>query len=187
MANESNCPEGFRRYFPLQNENRVNNKYDFYISADENIIYKNNNHSSPAFNTLISNKDSFERFEKILNGSIFEEVLRQHICNGFDLETDGSYKSRFMHGYRLDLIHTYDLSEEKLKIVHQQCELLIENLKNLDSKCELFGDWALHNLVFSLENQCIMNIDLEGFLTYDPLPNWANRAVIIQWIKEIFV
>ena len=31
MTNDSNCPEGFRRYYPLQNANKVDNKYDFYI------------------------------------------------------------------------------------------------------------------------------------------------------------
>lgn len=187
MSSDHNCPEGFRRYFPLANNNRVNNKFDFYISDDESVIYKKNNHSSSAFSSLISYKDSFNRFEKILDGSVFEEILQNHICKGFEPETNGSYKSRFMHGYRLDLLDTYEISPEVLQIIRQQCELLIKNLVVAWSRDCLYGDWALHNLVFSLENQCIMNIDLEGFLTYNPLPEWANIGIILQWIKEIFV
>jgi hypothetical protein len=185
MTGDSNCPEGFRRYYPLQNANKVDHKYNFYISADESVIYKNNNQSSLAFSTLISNQESFVRFGKILNGSIFEEVLRKHICDGFDLEKDGSYKSRFMHGYRLDLIHTYEISEEKLQIIYQRCDILLENLEYASSNNELYGDWALHNLVYSLNDNCIINIDLEGFLTYNPLPEWADFSIIKTWIQEV--
>ena len=184
MATKEHDPEGFRRYYPVRNENKVNNKYDFFISMDESIIYKKNNQSSQQFNALISNEETLNRFKKVLDGSIFEPVLQQHIPNGFELETDGSYKSKFMHGFRLDMIHTYEIIEEVSQMILEQCELLIQNLALIDSQNDLFGDWALHNLVFSLEYQCIMNVDLEGFLTYDPLPNWADFKVVETWLNQ---
>ena len=185
MSSDHNCPEGFRRYFPLQNKNRVNNKFDFYISGDESVIYKKNNHSSSAFSSLISDKDSFNRFEKILDGSVFEEILQNHISKGFDLETDGSYKSEFIHGYRLDLLDTYQFEAPMATEINEQCKILQSNLKALSLKGTLTGDWALHNLVFSLKYNKIMNIDLEGFLTYSPLPDWADFDVINEWIEGI--
>ena len=185
MIGDSNCPEGFRRYYPLQNVNKVDHKYNFYISTDESVIYKNNNQSSLAFSTLISNQESFARFGKILNGSIFEEVLRKHICDGFDLEKDGSYKSRFMHGYRLDMLQNYTISDEVFQTIWQQCDILINALEIADIQNKLFGDWALHNLIFSFENKCIINVDIEGFLTYNPLPDWANLEVIKNWINSL--
>ena len=39
--------------------------------------------------------------------------------------------------------------------------------KNLDdNKKNLTGDWDLHNLVYSIEDDKIYNIDIEGFFTY---------------------
>ncbi len=52
---------------------------------------------------------------------------------------------------------------------------------------ELFGDWALHNLIYSIKYKRIINIDLEGFMTYNPLPEWANFEIIYDWITSIMV
>ena len=59
---------------------------------------------------------------------------------------------------------------------------MIEALQNAELRGELCGDWALHNLVYSITYEKIFNIDLEGFMTYDPIPEWANLTKIIQWI-----
>jgi len=175
----------FTRFIPKRNENRVEEKYDFFISLNRTIIYKRNNQSSEQFNFLLTNQYTLESFKKILNGEAFEIFMQKHICNGFELEKDGSYKSNYIQGYRLDLLQSYTISDEVLQTISKQCEILINALEIADVQNKLFGDWALHNLIFSFENKCIINVDLEGFLTYNPLPDWANLEVIKTWINSL--
>ena len=134
-----------------------------------------------------------KRFSKILNGKQFYSQINNHIVKGFDEEPNGSYKSNYIEGYRLDLIivimENYSssnlLSKLELGKITQQCEILLEALQDAESKGELCGDWALHNLIYSTNDGKIYNIDLEGFMTYDPLPEWANLTKIAKWIEEI--
>ena len=76
-------------------------------------------------------------------------------------------------------------SDEERGDINIQCERLILALKEQDSAGELIGDWALHNLIYSPTENCIFNIDLEGFITYNPLPKWSNLDQIIDWIEEL--
>jgi hypothetical protein len=69
--------------------------------------------------------------------------------------------------------------------VIQQSNILLEALQNEDEKGELCGDWALHNLIYSISDDKIYNIDLEGFITYYPLPEWANLEKITLWIDKL--
>ena len=185
MRDEEIPEKRFRPYYPTRNHKKVNDNYDFFISNDETVIYKKNNHSNHAFTQILSNPRSLEIFETILDGSCFTPVLQQHIVNGHDLESDGSYKSEFIHSLRLDLIESYTIQDEVIQTILAQCQVLIDNLEKTDLCGELYGDWALHNLVFSFKFQCIMNIDLEGFLLYDPLPEWANFNVIKGWLNDV--
>jgi len=50
---------------------------------------------------------------------------------------------------------------------------------------KLSGDWALHNLIYSIEDDKIYNIDLEGFFSCEtPLPNWGNIKKINEWLDN---
>ena len=62
---------------------------------------------------------------------------------------------------------------------------MLEALQDAESSGELCGDWALHNLIYSIEDDKIYNVDLEGFMTYDPLPKWANLEKIASWIDKL--
>ena len=177
----------FRKYFPNRNENKKNDIYDFFISSDESVIYKKNKNRPSKFKELLQNKVKKDDFEDILSGEGIIEDLRPNVVKGFDLETDGSHKSEFIHGYRLDLISDYELSESIFFKILDECKKLLQKLEFAASEENLFGDWALHNLVFSLKYGCIMNVDLEGFVTYNPLPEWANYDVISNWNKSIEV
>jgi hypothetical protein len=102
-------------------------------------------------------------------------VFGKYTIQGFDVEKDGSYKCRYIDGYRLDKIQEgiiiIEDEEMKSKIISQISELknvLTKNFKNI------IGDWDLHNLVYSIEEDTIYNIDLEGFYTYEVLPVWAR-------------
>ena len=175
----------FRKYYPRPNENKINNVFDFYISNDESVIYKKNNESSPTFSELIKRPDNLEHLKRVLDGSIFCQEVREHVCNGFDLESDGSHKMKFLHGFRLDSINTYSIESSFCQLFLKECKILMEQLSIANEGGNFFGDWAIHNLVFSFELKRVINIDLEGFLTYYPLPKWANFSVVEKWLNEV--
>lgn len=182
QRDSSDVPE-FRRYFPSKHESKKNNNYNFFISADESVIYKKNNHSNPSIKEFLRDEGKRSFFSQLLSGNALGESLQLHVVKGFDLEADGSYKSEFIHGFRLDLLHTYDLSQEQVNSILLACELFIDRITDSDSQGNLTGDWALHNLVYSLKYERIVNIDLEGFLFYDPIPEWANCDLIVSWVQ----
>lgn len=177
--------KNYKRFFPALNKEKIVNGYDFFISEDESVIYKKNNQSSKRLNDIFRDNSNRDFFLRIMNGIGLPVPLRPHIVNGFELEDDGSYKSPFLHGYRLDLIDSYELSDEEFKTIIAESERLLDNLHLASANDELTGDWALHNLIFSLSSKRIMNVDLEGFFTYNPLPVWADIEIITRWIRSI--
>jgi len=176
---------GFRNYHPIRNPNKVNDSFNFFISNDDSVIYKQNNHSDQTFSKLLKNQENYDAFEKILNGTLFTLSMAKHVCKGFDLESDGSYKMKFLQGYRLDLLESYNFDTSLAKSISDQCEILLESLTETNQEGKFFGDWATHNLVYSSELNMILNIDLEGFLTYKPVPEWADFSVVEGWINEV--
>lgn len=185
MDKENASGENFNKYFPIRSEDKVNNSYDFFISKDESVIYKKNNQSSNRLSQVFQDINKRELFLGILNGTGIPFSIRVHVVNGFDFEDDGSYKSLFVHGYRLDLLEFYELSDAVLKKIIAETEVLLRNLNIATENGELIGDWALHNLVYSLSEKKIVNVDLEGFIIYNPIPAWANMDVISEWIKTV--
>jgi hypothetical protein len=175
----------FRKYYPRPNENKINNVFDFFISNDESVIYKKNNESSAIFSGLLKSPHNFEHFQKVLDGTIFCQEVRKHVCNGFDLELDGSHKMKFLHGFRLDSVSTYSIDSSLCQLFLNECKVLTEQLSKANEGGNFFGDWAMHNLVFSFELKSVINIDLEGFLTYYPLPKWADFSVVEKWLNEV--
>ena len=185
---------GFKIYKPRTNEDRSRTNFDFFLSLDGEIIYKKVKPENKRFSEKLKDHGGVERFRQIL-ASHSKTKISNYIAKGFDIENDGSYKSKYIHGYRLDLLASLmkeypslhlPSNEERENIKHQ-CELLIEALKEADSAGELVGDWALHNLIYSSKENRIFNIDLEGFITYNPLPEWANMDHIVAWIREFLI
>ena len=185
----------YDRLEPEGNAVKTKNQYDFFISHHKKTIYKSINSSNHELSDLLEKPGKVERFSKILNGTQFSSKIINHIVKGFDLEHDGSYKSNYIEGYRLDLAvmlpdkyPSLNLpSKLVLEKITQQRDILLDALLDAEIKGELCGDWALHNLIYSTIDDKIYNIDLEGFMTYDPLPEWANLTEINNWINELIV
>ena len=181
------------KFEPEGNVVKTKVQYDFFISNNKNTIYKSINSSNHEFSELLEKPGKMERFSKILSGKQFSSQINNHIVKGFDEEPNGSYKSNYIEGYRLDLIivlmEKYPslnlLSKLELEKITQQCEILLDALQDAELKGELCGDWALHNLIYSPNDDIIYNIDLEGFMTYDPLPEWAGFDKIRDWFNNI--
>lgn len=175
----------FKRYFPVQHVSKKKNGYDFFIATDETVIYKKNNLSNPHLLDLINTEKKIEKFSGILDGTALPVELQDHVCRGYDLEIDGSYKSEFLHGYRLDLLETYSIDANTFSLILSECHVLLGNIISTNSNKTLTGDWALHNLVYSLKYKRVINVDLEGFLFYDPLPEWVDVGMIKGWFNSI--
>ena len=183
----------YNKFEPEENTLKSKNQYNLFMSSDKKTIYKSMNSSNNQHSELLEKPGKMERFSKILNGELFSSQINNHIVKGFDMEPNGSYRSNYIEGYRLDLIivlmKKYSslnlLSKLELGKITQQCEILLEALQDAESKGELCGDWALHNLIYSIEYDKIYNVDLEGFMTYDPLPEWANLEKIASWIDKL--
>jgi len=184
------------RYDKLEPEGNVvktKDQYDFFISNNKKTIYKSINSSNHEFSELLEKPGKMERFSKILSGKQFSSQINNHIVKGFDEEPNGSYKSNYIEGYRLDLVTMIInkfpslnlLTKAELEKITQQCEILLGALQDAESKGELCGDWALHNLIYSPNDNTIYNIDFEGFMTYDPLPEWANLTEITTWLEKL--
>ena len=183
----------YDKFEPEENNIKSKNQYDFFISTDKRIIYKSINSSNNELSELLEKPGKMKRFSKILNGKQFTSQMKRHIVKGFDEEPNGSYKSNYIEGYRLDLLclliskyPSFNLTSKlEMNKVMQQCKVLLNALEDAKSSGELCGDWALHNLIYSIDEDIIYNIDLEGLMTYDPLPEWANLEKIASWIDNL--
>jgi len=183
---------GFERHQPRTNTYRARTNFDFFLSFDGEIIYKKVNSENQRFTDKLRAHGGVERFRQILD-TVSTSKFSNHVAKGFAIENNGSYKSKYIHGYRLDLLTSIMKeypslrlpSNEEREEIKIQCERLILALKEADSVGGLIGDWALHNLIYSDKENCIFNIDLEGFITYNPLPKWADLDQIIEWIEEL--
>lgn len=183
----------FVKHIPESNKNRETKKFDFFIDNNHNIIYKKITNKQNKLSDIIDKDGSLEKYRKIISGQDFPKTISKYTKKGYSVESDGSYKSEIISGYRLDIIS--DIIEKypslaiamnvELDKIRLQSIKLITDLTKADANNELIGDWALHNLIYSPDDDIIYNIDLEGFMTYDPLPEWANLGKIKDWFDSI--
>ena len=185
---------GFKRHEPRTSIDRSRINFDFFLSTDGEVIYKKVNPENQRFSEKLQAHGGVDRFRQILE-SHSKTQISNHVAKGFEIENDGSYKSKYIHGYRLDILSSVMNEYPSLNLpsyeeradIKVQCERLILALKDADSARELSGDWALHNLIYSPKENCIFNIDLEGFITYNPLPEWAGLEQILTWIENFLI
>ena len=183
----------FVKYIPESNKNRETKKFDFFIDKNNNIIYKKITNKQNKLSDIIHKDGSIEKYRKIISGQDLPKLISKYTTKGYSVESDGSYKSEIISGYRLDIVSeiiekypslAIAMNVELDKIRLQSIKLIID-LTKADANNELIGDWALHNLIYSPDDDIIYNIDLEGFMTYDPLPEWANLGKIKDWFDSI--
>jgi len=179
-------------------------RFTIYINNDKNEIYKKikNNKLGKRLKKKLQNKKEFSIYKHILLNTINNPVFGIHTLLCYDIEKDGSYKCKYKKGYRLDKLLTEEgtaLTEgdgsrklttlnneykdiDKNKIKNQIMKLqniLSNNFKNIS------GDWALHNLIYSIDDDKIYNVDMEGFYTNKRLPEWGNIEKINMWFNNI--
>jgi|ETNmetMinimDraft_31_1059906.scaffolds.fasta_scaffold07637_4 hypothetical protein len=159
----------------------INSSFDIYINDTKQIIYKKvkrkkvKRHSR--FNLC---KKDFHEYKNIIL-----DIHNQNFCaiKGFDVEDDGSYKCKYIDGFTLYQIRKY--CKKDINIIKEKSNIInsLENFKSeFFKKKNRSGDWHINNLIYSLEDKKIYNIDLEGYFTYK---SGINNDRINVWINII--
>ena len=148
---------------------------------NENTNYKKIKNKTRGQKVLYDNiQNNFIKYKNIIENTHKSDILQS--VKGYDVEKDGSYKCKLIKGYRLDKVGNLSLKQDKLHKIKVAIEKLKTKLNNNVNK--LSGDWALHNLIYSIEDDKIYNIDLEGFFSYTRLPGWGNIKNINEWLNN---
>ena len=106
-------------------------------------------------------EEGFDVYKNIIKNSYKTDY--NNTVRGFNVKRNSGYSSLYVDGYRLDKVNKETDKDILLKI-KKAVKKLKKNLD--DNKKNLTGDWDLHNLVYSIEDDKIYNIDIEGFFTY---------------------
>ena len=161
-------------------ENGFDGRFIIY-KYDEVTIYKKIKKEIP------NQKILFNRIQQ--NFSTYKYIIENiHRCKympsikGYDVESDGSYKCKIIKGYRLDRIVNLSLDKNEINKIEKSI-LKLKSILN-ENVDKLFGDWALHNLIYSIADDKIYNVDLEGFFSHQSLPSWGDIRCINKWLDD---
>lgn len=163
-------------------DTKVEGLFDIFIK--DNVIIKKikNNRLGEIMIKKLKNKNNFIKYKKIIENSYKNKYYGKYTIKGYNIENDGSYSCDYIEGYRLDKIKDIDNINILVKIKKQIINLQKDFNNN---KNYLAGDWALHNLVYCISDDRIYNIDLEGFYSYQKLPDWGSINKINEWINNV--
>lgn len=181
----SNYPKNYKL---LKYENKIVNnikvisRYDIYVNNNKKIVYKiiNNTKLGVKLKKSIQTDDNFNIYKNILENA--HKKSYNHTIPVFDIERNGSYKSKYINGYRIDKLNK-SINKNLLKKIIKQINILKKDLHNNEKI--LSGDWALHNLIYSIEDDKIYNIDIEGFYTYQKIPEWISIDMFNYAIDDL--
>ena len=136
----------------------INRRFDIYIDNSKEIIYKKTKKEHQK-----KIKEDFEEYKNIILDTNNENFRAN---KGFDIEIDGSYKCKYIKGFTLFQI----LNDSKNREIIQEKSNIINAIQDFKSEFNKInitsGDWNFNNLVFSLNDKKIYNVDLEGYFTY---------------------
>jgi len=162
----------------------------FTVYKKGNIIYKktntNNNNTSNSFRKKIT--VDFNNYKMIMTNAW--KYKCNHTVPIYDIERDGSHKSIYIDGFRLDKIgsHLNSIKNKKKRLKYASLvkKAVIKLKKSINENYnKIGGDWALHNLIYSIKYDKIFNIDVEGFYTYQKLPHWGTINHINNWLYSV--
>ena len=181
----SNYPKNYKllKYEDkIVNNIKIISRYDIYVNNNKTIVYKiiNNTKLGIKLKKSIQSDDDFNIYKNIIENA--HKKPYNHTIPVFDIERNGSYKSKYINGYRIDKLNK-SINKNLLKKIIKQINILKEDLYNNEKI--LSGDWALHNLIYSIEDDKIYNIDIEGFYTYKKIPKWISIDMFNYAIDDL--
>jgi hypothetical protein len=145
--------------------------FDVYIDKKSGVLLKKTKSDSLITPHLYKPTEQ-QYYRDCLHGLQNTPILGKYMLKAYDIELDGSYKSRYVQGFNL-----YDCAQfEKayIKNMRLEMECLRSDIREYSSMHKLFGDWQLHNLVYERKTNKIYNVDLEGFYTYPRIYDNGN-------------
>ena len=152
----------------------------FDIYKNNSFIYKKTKNNQHGIKLKYQINNNYKLYKFIIENSYKKNY--NHTIKGFDVENDGSYSCKYIEGYRLDKINK-DFEQNLLNKIKKAVNNLKININ--DNKQYISGDWGLHNLIYSLQDDKIYNIDIEGFFTNIKLPKWCSIDNINKWLNTI--
>ena len=156
--------------------------YDIVINGD--IVEKrlNDNHAiSLKIKDKLKSVEESTIFMDIIKNSHELEIIGPYINKCTEVNRDGSYTSPFITGINLMDILPADhplcaislFKSQYIQITEFVAKKILKKLFELEmtlhkynKREDLVGDWFLHNLIYNIESDNIINVDLEGFYTY---------------------
>ena len=131
----------------------------------------------------IKDPSNFKKYHSTLSNLNNLPFLDKHICKLIKIYKSGSYTCEYIQGYNLFLLLKIIESNKskidsrlKLKITGSINELIISLKKYKKEYGYITGDWSLHDLVYSTKENRIINVDLEGFYTYNRKDIYPSSA-----------
>lgn len=141
--------------------------FDIYLNDDIQILYKK------AKQPFLKTFDEQQLYRYILTNMNLDKKLGNYVVNVYVVEEDGSYYTNYIN----NTIRLFDIKNDTfldndtlIKIKNKMMELK-NTLINVATNDIVCGDWALHNLLYSYDDDKIYNIDMEGFYTYPYVHN----------------
>jgi len=169
-------------------DNGFPGKFHIYLNQDKTRVYKKikNNAHGNQLKKYLQNTVEFNKYQNILLNINDNQYIGEYTIKCFDIESDGSHKCDYIEGYRLDKICNGEITINDQEIINNMISKIDELMKCLNQNCKnIGGDWALHNLIYSVEENKIYNVDIEGFYTYYVLPWWANIDKINEFLTSV--
>lgn len=161
-----------------------NTTFHIYIDNNRKYVYKKVRKSTKEGKKLTQKlKDpyTFKHYKDLITNT-GRYPYRNFTISGYDVEPDGSYKCKYIKGYVLESLKKYKIrNRERSKIIKALMEFKVFHKKYVN---KLNGDWAPCNLVYSIEDERIYNIDLEGFFTWKGT-HWMHIEFINRLIRYL--
>jgi len=148
-----------------------NTRFSIFIDKTGKLVikipYKPSLKWNYSFYKAIQDTKNYEKYYNSLMSLEKEVFLNKHICKVISISRDGGYTSPFIKGYNLLLLKNeskFNLSPRiKSKIISAINELIASLEKYQKKYGYILGDWFLSNLMYNINQNRIINVDLEGF------------------------
>lgn len=133
----------------------------------------------------------FEDYKKLLSTLSADPWLANHCVDAIGIRRDGGYTSEYVDGFNLAelkdrLFDPSVLPKDLRNDLAKAIDDLLADLRGYDeSHGKIVGDWALHNLVFSPERGSIVNVDTEGFFTFNTTGVETNLPLLERILGDI--
>lgn len=172
----------------------------FLIFYDQDNVFKVVKFSDAyGLKLLLSLLDTqeYDRYRRTLGSLGSLEFLNRHIAGLTGIYRTGSYSSPYINGYNLQLLAAgqkgpdargLSIGAETRSDIKGAVSELLEALRNYDRKHGfLIGDWHLSNLLYDPKAKRVVNVDLEGFYTYNINTKFNLYKIFendLKWVEE---